>query len=283
MVNKISKIDFKKRSKPLEVELPVDSEQKLESRALAKGLLLLDYLAEKAHPMSLGELSETAGLGKPSTLRILSTLQMMGWLARDSNDNYCLDREWPKISAQSWLRRLMAAALPEMRKLNTDFAETVTLAALFDDHMRVVEVLDSPQVIRMANYKGRILPPYASSLGKAITAFQNPTRTAVLLQIYGTYQFTEKTVTDPRAIQAEMTQVRKLGYSCDEEETVMGGVCFGAPIRSADGSVAAAMSISQPKQRLVAEIRETLPKLLMEACRRVSKTLGHDAGAGEPR
>src|SRR5207248_43222 len=77
-----------------------------------------------AQPMSLGELAECVGLGKPSTLRILSTLRMMGWLARDSNENYCLDREWPEISAQSWLRRL-TAALPDMRKLNTDFAETV--------------------------------------------------------------------------------------------------------------------------------------------------------------
>jgi len=200
---------------------------------------------------------------------------MMGWLSRDSGENYCLDREWPKVSTQSWLRRLTSAALPEMRKLNAAFAETITLAAMFEDHIRVVEVLDSPQVIRMANYKGRILPPYASSLGKSITAFQNPTRTAVLLQIYGSYQFTEKTVTDPRQIQADLKQVRELGYSCDEEETVIGGVCFGAPIRSADGSVAAAMSISQPKQRLVPEIRETLPELLMEATRRVSKALGY--------
>src|SRR5439155_19144242 len=124
MVNKISKIDSKKRIEPPRPEPQPDTGRKLESRALAKGLLLLDCLAQKARPMSLGELSDAAGLGKPSTLRILSTLQMMGWLARDSNENYCLDREWPNISAQSWLRRLIAAALPEMRKLNTDFAET---------------------------------------------------------------------------------------------------------------------------------------------------------------
>jgi IclR family acetate operon transcriptional repressor len=274
MINKISKIDSKNRVGGAKSRNS-GPEQKLESRALAKGLMLLDHLAAKGKPLSLGELADAAGLGKPSTLRILSTLQMMGWLSRDSGDNYCLDREWPNVSNQSWLRRLGAAALPEMRKLNTDFAETITLAAIFEDHMRVVEVLDSPQVIRMANYKGRILPPYASSLGKAITAFQNPTRTAVLLQIYGSYQFTEKTVTDPRAIQAEMAQVRKLGYSCDEEETVIGGVCFGAPIRSADGSVAAAMSISQPKQRLTPQTRETLPGILMEAVQRVAAALGY--------
>jgi len=268
MVNKISKIDSRKRA-------PAQTAEKLESRALAKGLMLLDHMAAAGHPLSLSDLSEAAGLGKPSTLRILSTLQMMGWLARDTNDNYYLDREWPKINTQSWLRRLSAAALPEMHKLNTDFAETITLAAIFDDHIRVVEVLDSPQVIRMANYKGRILPPYASSLGKAIAAFQNPTRMAVLLQIYGAYKFTQKTVTDPRAVQADLAGVRKLGFACDDEETVIGGVCFGAPIRSADGTVAAALSISQPVQRLTKDVRDALPGILIDATKRISKGLGY--------
>lgn len=248
--------------------------QKTESRALAKGLILLDYLGEKRAPMSLGELADVAGLGKPSTLRILNTLQMMGWLVRDADDGYCLDREWPSASRQSWLRRLTAAALPEMRRLNADFAETVTLASLFDDHIRVLEVLDSPQVIRMANYKGRILPPYASSLGKAIASFQSPQTIAVLMQIYGTYRFTENTVTDPRAIQKELAAIRERGFSCDNQETVVGGVCFGAPVRSADGGVAAAISLSTPKQRLGADAQEIIPKVLMEAAREISSALG---------
>jgi DNA-binding IclR family transcriptional regulator len=271
MIDKISKIDSRKPRAPA----AHDIDQKLESRALAKGLLLLDYAAERGKPLSLGEVATAVGLGKPSTLRILSTLQMMGWLARDSNDNYCLEREWPKISTQSRLRRLTAVALAEMRKLNTDFAETVTLAALFEDHIRVVEVLDSPQVIRMANYKGRILPPHASSLGKAITAFQTPWQVAVLLQIYGTYQFTGKTITDPRAIQADLARVREHGYACDEEETVMGGVCYAAPIHSADGTVSGALSISQPVQRLSAERRDTIPGILIKAAQRISASLGY--------
>jgi DNA-binding IclR family transcriptional regulator len=268
MATKISKLN---------IAGPVDDpEQKLESRALAKGLLALDHLAEKGRPLSLGELAGVLGLGKPSTLRILSTLQLMGWLARDASDNYCLDREWPKLSRQSWLRRLTCAALPEMRKLNADFAETVSLAALFDDHIRVVEVLDSPQVMRMANYKGRILPPYASSLGKAITAFQNPMQVAVLLQIYGTYKFTDNTLTDPRAIQADFARVRELGYGCDDAETVAGGICFGVPIRSTDGSVAAAISLSQPRQRWTDEDLQQLPGTLMESARRISALLGYE-------
>jgi IclR family acetate operon transcriptional repressor len=247
----------------------------VQSRALAKGLLILDYLAEKRKPLSLTDLAAAVSLGKPSTLRILSTLQVSGFLIRDENDHYILDREWPRPSMQSWLRRLNSAALPEMRRLNVDLAETVTLASMFEDHLRVLDVLDSPQVIRMANYKGRLLPPYASSLGKAITAHQSPQQVAVLLQIFGSYKFTEKTVTDPRAVKEDLERVRQIGYSVDDEETVLGGICFGAPIFAADGSVSAAISVSQPKPRLTAELRKTLPGMLMEAAQRISTALGY--------
>jgi DNA-binding IclR family transcriptional regulator len=247
---------------------------RLGSRALAKGLTLLEYLGENRRPMPLAGLASRAGLGKASTLRLLNTLEEMGWLVREGAEGYRLDRDWPRAGAQSWLRRLYAAALPEMGRLNGGLAETITLAALLGDHIRVAEVLDSPHLIRMTNYKDRILPPYASSLGKAITAYRTPREAAALLQIYGTYRFTEHTLTDFRAIHAELASIRERGFSCDDQETVIGGVCFGAPIRSADGTVAAALSISLPRQRLTPEMRETLPAVAMEAARAISAALG---------
>ena len=85
----------------------------------------------------------------------------------------------------------------------------------------------------------------------------------------------EKRITDPRSIQAELARVRESGCAWDDEETVVGGVCLGAPIRSGDGAVGAAVSISQPKQRLAPHIRETLPGILLEAVQRISAGLGY--------
>ena len=256
------------------LRLSAASPPKTESRALAKGLFLLDHMAQARRSLSLAELAEAADLGKPSTLRILATLEVSGWLGRD-NGRYRLDREWPSNHGEAWQRRLIAAALPEMRRLQAEFSETVTLAALLGDHVRVIEVLDSPQVIRMANYRGRIVPPYASSLGKAIAAFQPPERTAELLQIFGSYRFTEKTLTDGRAVEADLARVRKRGYACDDEETVAGGHCFGAPVRDSGGAVAAAISVSQPKQRLTARRGDSMPSVLMQSARRISSALGY--------
>lgn len=46
------------------------------------------------------------------------------------------------------------------------------LAVLFDNHIEVVAVIESPDLIKMSQTVGRIIPPHASSLGKALTAFQ---------------------------------------------------------------------------------------------------------------
>jgi DNA-binding IclR family transcriptional regulator len=245
-----------------------------ESRALAKGLMVLEHFAQLQRPFSLGDVARVAGLGKPSTLRILATLEGAGWLRREAG-LYHLDREWATAPGKSGIHRLTSAARGEMRNLLSEFSETVTVAALLDDLIRVVEVMDSPQLVRMANYKGRLLPPYASSLGKAIAAFQPAERIARLQQTYGVYRFTGKTLTDARAIDAELAKVRQHGFACDDEETVEGGYCLGAPVRDSSGSVMAAISVSQPKQRFTAERRAAILTALARSACRVSGALGY--------
>jgi DNA-binding IclR family transcriptional regulator len=97
---------------------------------------------------------------------------------------------------------------------------------------------------------GRILPPHASSLGKAITAHLPDDVVERLRRSYGTHRFTEHTITDEVALKQEYERVRKDGFSTDAEESVLEGCCFGAPITGPDGVVLAALSLSLPKMRL---------------------------------
>jgi DNA-binding IclR family transcriptional regulator len=101
----------------------------------------------------------------------------------------------------------------------------------------------------MSNHRDRILPPYASSLGKAIAAFQTSARARVLLDVYGIYPFTSHTLTDAAAIHEELGKIRERGFAEDREETVVGGHCFGAPVRDLNGEVIAAISVSLPVGR----------------------------------
>lgn len=249
------------------------AEAPYESRSLAKGLTILEALAAATAPMSLKDLAEIAGLGKASTLRLLRTLQATHYLVRDRNENYSLDQDWPCPVQQHLLHLLRQAALPVLRTINAEFGEAVSLAFLFDDLVRVIEVIESTHQIRMSNYKGGIVQPYASSLGKAVTAFQNAEKAQRLLYTYGIFRLTSATMTDFRAIQEDLGAVRERGYAWDREETVPGGTCVGAPIRSPDGEVVAALSISMPTDRFSEELQSLLPNRMKAAAEQVTKAM----------
>ena len=100
------------------------------------------------------------------------------------------------------------------------------------------------------NVVGHIVPPYASSLGKSITAFQPPERRDKLLRSLGVYQYTQHTITDRSKIAHEFDLVRQQKFAFDREETIIDGMCFGVPIFSATGEVTSAISTSLPKTRL---------------------------------
>lgn len=244
-----------------------------ESRSLAKGLQILEAIAAKSEPLALRDLSELASLGKASTLRLLRTLQHTGYLDRDVNDRYSLARAWPSLAMHNRLRAVRDAATPVLQDLTAEMGETVALAFLFEDVIRVIEVIESTHHIRMSNYRGGVLQPYASSLGKCITAHQGSDMASRLLYTYGIFSLTENTQTDFRAIQVDLASVRERGYAWDREETVPGGICIGAPILAPGGEVYSAISMSMPKARFTKRLEDVLPQMIVDYAARVSKAL----------
>src|SRR5690606_34612287 len=139
-----------------------------------------------------------------------------------------------------------------------------------------VATVDSPQLMRMANTVGRILPPHASSLGKAITAHQPDDVVERLRRSYGNHRFTTHTITDDVALKHEYERVRAQGYSTDTEESVLEGCCFGAPVQGPDGRVIAAISLSLPKMRLK---DKAMAKRIIAAVRQAAADTARDIAA----
>jgi IclR family acetate operon transcriptional repressor len=243
------------------------------SRGLAIGLKILHRLRSEGQAFSLGELAAYTRLGKPSLLRLLRTLEGMGYVSRDAHRNFRIEIEASVTGVRESLRLLRKVWGPFSADIQGRCGETVSLAHLFDDHIRVVDVLESPQHIRMSNFVGRILQPYASSLAKAITAFQDEALIQTLLDVYGIYRSTQHTLVDQLAIQNEFAAVRARGFAEDREETVEGGYCIGAPIRNPEQKVIAAISVSSPKFRVTSEFIEKFPARLMDTADQISQTL----------
>ncbi len=225
-------------------------DDKYYSKVIGRALDILAVLRKHEHPMGLAEIASHVGLAKSSAFRLLHTLEVSSYVERTADGGYGLAADLRMWGDGKRVTDLVDAALPHLRTLSREFGETITLAMHFDNRIEVVATLDSPHLIRMANTVGRILPPHASSLGKAITAHLPDDVVERLRRSYGNHRFTAHTITDEVALKQEYEAIRRQGYSLDVEESVLEGCCFGAPVNAPDGMAIAALSLSLPKMRL---------------------------------
>ncbi|MGC2404041.1 MAG: IclR family transcriptional regulator [Acidobacteriaceae bacterium] len=220
------------------------------SRAVGKALEVLEFLQSEFKPLTMNEIAHRIQLSKTSAFRILRTLETLGCVVVDGRGQYVLAPGIHAVTPTQWLGKLHRVGVPYLEGLSRELTETSTLAALFENRVEVVAVVESPHVIRMSNVVGHILPPNASSLGKAITAFQPQEQREKLLRSFGTYRFTKHTITDRKELSQEYDRIRQQKYAIDREECAYDGICFCAPVFGTNGQVSAAVSTSLPKTRL---------------------------------
>lgn len=227
-----------------------ERDDKYYSKVIGRALEILAVLREAGRPLTLADLTARLRLAKSSVFRLLHTLDVSGYVERTPDGAYRLSADLQAWGDGKRVANLLDAAWPAMRAIGREFAETVTLAMHLDNRIEVVATVESPHLIRMANTVGRILPPHASSLGKAITAYQPDDVAERLRRSYGNHRFTAHTITDDVALKQAYEAIRAQGHSTDIEESVLEGCCFAAPVTAPDGRVLAAISLSLPKMRL---------------------------------
>jgi IclR family acetate operon transcriptional repressor len=248
------------------------------TRAVGKALEIVRLLERAPEPPALAQVAAAIGLTKPSAFRLLCTLEVEGYVARTDEGRYRLEPALePLLSAQlhAAVRR---AAAPHLKVLAQRTRETVGLALLHENHMEVAAVIESPQVVRTGNTVGRILPPHSSSLGKAMLAFMDADARDRLIEAYGLYRYTPRTIVDTGELRKELDRTRGRGHALDLEENALGGVCVGAPLFDAGGGVCGAISVSLPKARWEGAGQGALVKAVRKAAAAISRAL-----AGRPR
>jgi DNA-binding IclR family transcriptional regulator len=121
---------------------------------------------------------------------------------------------------------------------------------------------------------GRRLPAYCSGVGKVLLASRPSDEIRELFRQQSLVPFTPNTITNLDRLQEELEQVRRQGYAYDREEATIGLCCAAAPIRDADGTTIAAMSLSVPAYRFYPQ-QQRLTTGIVQAARRVSSRLGY--------
>lgn len=206
------------------------------------------------------EIATELGVHKSTVFRLLATLESRGLVEQQSERaRYRLGHGVVQLAAGASKRDDLAlTGRPVCRELAETVHETVNLVV--HDGRAVIsvdQVVGSPSIAHV-NWVGQRAPAHATAAGKVFLAHLATEQLDALLAD-GLESFTAHTVVDPAALERELALVRERGYSVTREEHEIGLAAIGAPIRTLDGQVIAAVTVSGPTFRIN---DDTLPELI---------------------
>ena len=253
-------------------------EDKIMVRAVVLITGVLEALASE-NQLGVSELAARLGIHKSTVFRFLSSLQSLGYVRQnDSDDKYGLSYKILELAGRMLSGiDVRQVARPVMERLADETQETINLAIREHTDVIFIEKIDSGQPLRMHSYVGQKVPIHVTALGKVLLAWGPQRILDSILEKRDLKRFTDTSITEPAALQAEIRRIRAQGYAEDREEQLPGVRCIGAPILDREGSVVAALSIALPSQRFDSEKGEFLKNKVCEGARQISERMGFRA------
>ena len=236
---------------------------------------VMEALADEKQ-LGVSELAARLGIHKSTVYRFLSSLQELGYVRQDAEtEKYGLSYKILDLAGRILSSiDVRQAARPIMEQISDKTRETVHLATLEKAEVIYIDKIDSNQPLRMHSYIGQKIPIHASALGKVLLAWGPEHILEDLLHKGKLKHFTAASITEPEALREEIRKIREQGYAEDREESVPGVRCLAAPIRSGEGSVAAALSVSLPTQRFDENRLPVLKEMIRQGAMEISERMG---------
>ena len=249
--------------------------------SVERTMQVLDCFTLEAPELRLTDLSNETGMTKTQISRIVSTLVGGGYVVRDpATKRYRLGLRLIYLGTvareQMDLRR---AARPFLEQLGALTHETVRLVSL-DEHGPVcVDLVESPQGVKVDAKLGVRMPWNAGTSGKVILSFLPASKQDEILAEAPLSRFTERTITDPAVLRQQLERIRRQGYHVnDVGDLVAETRAIAVPIFEEGGEITGAISLAMPEYRWRQLDVEGTIRTMMEFSVEVSTQLGYQPG-----
>ncbi|MCG8559970.1 MAG: helix-turn-helix domain-containing protein [Hyphomicrobiales bacterium] len=244
-------------------------------QSLDRALALLKLVAA-SDGIGLTDLSQRAGIAPSTAHRLLTTLQAHGFVDyREAQGHWLIGVEAFRAGS-AFVRRTKVADMGRavMRRLMESCGETVNLAIEQDGDVVFISQVETHEPIRAFFRPGTRGPAHASGIGKALLAEHTDETVRRLLQRKGLPGFTPKTIVEPERLFGELAEIRRRGWSLDDEERNLGMRCVAAAIYNEFGEAIAGVSISGPVVRLSDERVGELGPRVKRAAAEITESIG---------
>jgi DNA-binding IclR family transcriptional regulator len=231
-------------------------------------LAILDVLAEEG-ALGTNEIARRLATTASTVSRQLGTLVEAGYVERlPETGKYQLGIRLVQMGNLVLMRLdVRAVARPHLEALVEQTGETATLSVPGDPDAVTIDFVPAPHFIGVTQL-GRPSVAHATAAGKVMLAFTER-RVRLPLRAY-----TERTITDPAVLDAELAQVRARGWAEAYEEREPELNAIAAPVFGSDDTLAGVVALQGPVPRFGrAPARKALPRLL-ERAEAISRSLG---------
>ena len=218
--------------------------------SLEKGMRVLELLAEN-EALSVTKVAEHLGFNRTNSHRYLATLRKLGYMDQDAESRYHLTFKVLELGDRFMSRfeicRISRASLQELASL---FSETVNLGLWEGQAVRILDKIDSPNVLRTGSTLGTLMPAHCTSSGKAILAYLPQEELDTFLAAAPFKAYSPSTITTREELEKELKKTRARGFAVDDEEWLPGIKCVAAPIFDYTGRPAYSISVAGPSFRV---------------------------------
>ena len=253
-----------------------DSSRKDFVEALARGLEVIRTFDRIHAKQTISQISERTLLARPTVLRLLLTLEELGYV-RNQDNLYSLT---PKVvdlgMAYVSALGLYGAAKPHMENLAKEVDQSISLAELDGSDIVYTGRVEVPKIISVGVTAGARLPSASTALGRVLLAAVADSDLHNVLSTPSLSMYIPRTRFTAEQIRPRLQTVREQGWAESDEDLQYGVQAIATPIRGGDGEVVAAIGLGTHTSEIGKEIvRERYLPLLLETARNIESDWEH--------
>lgn len=248
---------------------------KYSTPAVEKAFAVLELISRREQGARMVDVVDLLELPKSSAFVLLTSLEQLGYLARDAAGHYRLTSRMFELGVRA-MRNLdvTEVSVPHLEKLRDTTAMTVHLAGR--DHSSVIYLrkIDGPGFVRFDTYVGKRASIHLTAVGKALAAHLPNDEIDRIADELDFSRGTGKSMKSARALKANLKKIRERGYAMDDEEEEPGVRCVAAPIRDHRGEVVASVGTVGLAHDLSGATLDRVAAAVIETANAISDQLG---------
>ncbi|XRG77033.1 IclR family transcriptional regulator [Rossellomorea sp. GAMAL-10_SWC] len=241
-------------------------------QSIDRAMLIIDILNsdESKSNWQITELAEKTSLSLGTLHRLLNSLIQHGLVVQiPETKHYKLGYKWMELG----LRQLdkmdfRLVARPVMERLANQVEESIYLNIESGIDGIVIDKIDSPLKIRIAENLGIRIPLHIGAPNKTILAYM---RENEIQQVLDQLNLSPNSIS---TLKQQLVEIRQNGYAISQSEKTEDTAAIAAPITGYNNKVLAALSVNVPGFRFTKERIPFLIEEVIKAAEEISKKIG---------